>query len=132
MRFLMISRFRRTARLAGAGVLVLGAIAGLALSGAGAASAGTCTAPAACTATGTANLGAGTLSLTAPDTLSWTATLNGSAQQLVDTADQTLTVDDATGSASGWSLTVAATTFTSGSNTLSDTGTFSVTGSATS
>jgi hypothetical protein len=134
MAFTMISRFRRTARLAGAGVLVLGAIAGLVLSGASAASAGTCTAPGTCTAAGLADLGAGSLTLTAPDALSWATTLNGLAQAVVDTTtgDQSLTVDDATGSAAGWSLTVDATTFTSGADTLADTGTFSVTGSASS
>lgn len=52
----------------------------------------------------------------------------------VDTlpTDQTLTVNDATGTASGWQVTVAATTFTSGVHVLSNSGTFALNGSTAS
>jgi hypothetical protein len=72
--------------------------------------------------------------MTAPDSLAWAATLTGLTQSIVDTtaADQILTVDDATGSATGWNVSVSATTFTSTSATLPDTGTFSLTGSVSS
>jgi hypothetical protein len=77
---------------------------------------------------------AGSLTLTTPDTLSWSATLTGFPQDAVDAvpADQQLTVDDSTGSGDGWHITIAATTFTSGALTLPDTGIIAVTGSATS
>jgi hypothetical protein len=77
---------------------------------------------------------AGPLTLTAPGSLSWGATLTGSNLSAVDTTagDQQLTVDDATGSNAGWHITLAATTFTSGADTLPDTGTFVFTGSISS
>jgi hypothetical protein len=77
---------------------------------------------------------AGSLTLTSPDTLTWSAVDTGFPQDAVDAvpADQQLTVDDGTGSAAGWHITVAATTFTSGAHTMPDTGIISVTGSVTS
>jgi hypothetical protein len=124
------------AKLAGACALVLGSAAGLAVSGAGAADAGTCSPGTPCTATGTAGLTGGTLSLTAPGTLTWGTTLTGAPQQVADavTADQSLTVVDATGNGAGWNLTVAATTFTTADTTpktLADTGTFKINGDPT-
>jgi hypothetical protein len=76
----------------------------------------------------------GTLSLIAPTALSWSALLNGSNQSIPDTtaADEEYTVDDTTGSGAGWNVTVSATTFTDGSHTLPDSGTFLTTGSVTS
>ncbi|WP_165845455.1 WxL domain-containing protein [Streptacidiphilus pinicola] len=87
-----------------------------------------------CTLTGTATLSAGTLTLTSPSSLAWATTLNGLNQSVVDTtaADQQYTVDDATGSGAGWHVTTSATTFTSGSHTLPDAGTFSTNGSTSS
>jgi hypothetical protein len=87
-----------------------------------------------CTLTGTLTVTAGSLTLTSPSSLTWAATLTGLDQSLVDTTsgDQQYTVDDATGSGAGWHVTVSATTFTNGSHTLANTGTFSTTGSATS
>jgi hypothetical protein len=84
--------------------------------------------------TGTVGLTGGTLSLTTSGSLAWTGTLTGASQSLVDTvaADQQYTVTDATGSGNGWHVTIAATTFTNGSHTFSDTGTFSTNGSTTS
>jgi WxL domain surface cell wall-binding len=133
MRFLTHVTGRRAAALAGACAAMLWGLTGTAVLGAGAASATTCQTGAPCAITGTATLGAGTLSLTTPDSLGWTTTLNGAAAQVVDTttADQSLTVNDARGSAAGWNVTVDATTFTSGANTLADGTTFSVNGDTT-
>lgn len=87
-----------------------------------------------CTLTGTLTVTAGALTLTAPASLSWAATLNGTNQTVVDTtaADQQYTVTDATGSGAGWHVTVSATTFTNGAHTLANAGTFVNTGSVTS
>jgi hypothetical protein len=71
---------------------------------------------AALASTGTATLGAGTLSMSAPSTLAFSATLTGAAQAV--TAPQAFDVVDSTGSGSGWNITVTSTTWTSGSNTL--------------
>jgi len=53
---------------------------------------------------------------------------------VVDTAsaDQQLTVDDSSGTGAGWHITVSATTFTTGTHTLPDTGIIIVTGSVSS
>src|ERR1700761_4667485 len=133
MGFLITTSRRRVAGLAAGCVLARGGAAGVSVVGAGTAGAATCTAGTPCTITGTATMSAGTLSLTTPGSLTWTVPLTGAAQTAVDTttADQTLTVDDATGSGTGWNVSVDATTFTSGPNTLADTGTFSVNGSLT-
>jgi WxL domain surface cell wall-binding len=74
------------------------------------------------------------LTLTIPDTLSWSAGDTGFEQDAVDrvAADQQLTVDDETATGAGWHITVTATTFSSGTHDLPDTGVFSVTGSVTS
>jgi hypothetical protein len=115
-----------------AGGLTAGSVAMLA-SPAGAA---TCTSAdgSTCSITGTLTLTPGVITLTTPDTLSWTALLNGTTQSVVDTnlADQSYDVTDGTGSATGWHITTAATTFTNGTATLPDTGTFSTNGSITS
>jgi hypothetical protein len=78
---------------------------------------------------------AGTLTLTVPTALGWSETVNGLDRLLVDptTAHQTYQVNDATGSALGWHVTVSATTFTSitPAATLADIGTFSTNGSLT-
>ena len=76
----------------------------------------------------------GTLSLTAPASLTWTIRLSGAFQSVVDLlpADQQFTVNDGTGSGAGWNITVSATTFTTGSSALANSGTFGLTGSLTS
>lgn len=80
-----------------------------------------------CTLTGSMTITGGSLTLTSPSALSWTATLNGGNQTLYDanSADEAYVVNDATGSAAGWNVTVSATTFTSGSHTLANAGTLS-------
>jgi hypothetical protein len=87
-----------------------------------------------CMLTGTLGVTGGTLTLTSPSSLTWAETLTGLDQSITDTttADQQYTVNDATGSGAGWHVTVSATTFTNGSHTFSDTGTFSTNGSASS
>jgi hypothetical protein len=109
-----------------AGSLAIGAPAALAGPCGSAVPAGTT-----CSMTGTVTLTGGTLSLTSPASLTWNGTLTGSAQSLVDVlpGDQQLTVLDATGTGAGWHITTAATTFTSGSNTFPNIGTFVFNGS---
>src|SRR5713226_6191769 len=87
-----------------------------------------------CTMTGTVTLTGGALTLTSPSSLSWAATLNGNNQSLVDTTagDQQYTVNDATGTGAGWHVTTSATTFTNGSHSFPDTGTFVTNGSTSS
>jgi hypothetical protein len=73
------------------------------------------------------------VSLTPPSALRWTtAALGGTA--VVDTVaeDQAYSVVDATGTNAGWNVAVSATTFTDGTHTLPDAGTFSINGSLTS
>ncbi len=113
--------------LAGGSVLLAGP-AGAAACG-GAVVAGT-----SCTMTGTVTLGGGSLTLTSPSSLTWTGTLTGLDQSLVDTtaADQQYTVNDATGTGAGWHVTISATTFTNGSATFPNTGTFVTNGSTSS
>jgi hypothetical protein len=91
------------------------------------------TAGSTCTLTGTLSLTGGTLSLTSPSSMTWTGTLNGFDQSLVDVtaADQQYTVTDATGTGAGWRVEMSATTFTSGSHTLA-TGTTLVAGNTSS
>jgi len=74
---------------------------------------------------------AGTLTLASPGSLAWAAEEDGLNQAAVDEipADQSLTVDDSTGTGAGWDVTVSATTFSSGSHTLPDTGRLEFTGS---
>jgi hypothetical protein len=102
-----------------------------------AACAGPTAAGTACTFTGTLILTSGTMTLTAPPALGWAATISGADQLLVDPApaDQGYIVNDATGTAPGWHVTVSATPFVSGANTLGTatavTPTFSTNGSTT-
>ena len=114
-------------------VLLTGGVGASALLAAPA-EAGTCAAGVSCSLTGTLTLSAGTLNLTTDSTLGWSGTLTGSDLNLVDatTPDETYTVVDASGAAAGWHVTAAATTFTTGTLTLSNTGTFSTNGSITS
>ena len=140
MRHFISGSSGRVARLLAACALLAGGAGGLTLMAAGPADAAACstTTPTTtdCTKTATANLGAGTLSLAASDTLGWAVTLNGLAQDVADVtaADEGYTVDDARGSGVGWKVTAAATTFTSTTPaaTLPDTDTFSTNGSVTS
>ena len=137
MGYLMRKARRRSTRL-----LIAGAMVGLGmplLLGAGSAQAATCVTGTSCSMTGTLTLGSGTLSLTTPNTLTWGATLSGVDLHLVDTVttDQTYVVNDATGNAAGWHVTVSATTFSkpagaTAAATLADIGTFSTDGSITS
>jgi hypothetical protein len=84
--------------------------------------------------TGSLTFAVHALLLTAPASLSWSGTLTVSSQALDDAnaADQSYAVGDSTGSGDGWNVTVTATTFTNGSHTLPNTGTFSTNGSLTS
>jgi hypothetical protein len=66
---------------------------------------------------GTATITAGSLSMTAPATVAFTATLGGVDQNV--TAPQSLHVLDATGTGVGWNVTATSTTFTAGARTLS-------------
>ncbi len=70
----------------------------------------------AATVPGTATLGAGTLDFTAPTSVAFSGALTGSNQVL--NASQALDVQDNTGAAAGWNITLTTTTFTNGSNTL--------------
>lgn len=127
-------------RVSAAGALVTGAIAAPTLLAAGTAQAATCgTATVAgtpCSLTGTVTLTGGSLTLTSPGSLNWTANLDGLNQSLVDTSggggDEAYTVNDATGSGSGWHVSTTATTFTNGTHTLPDIGTFVTNGSVSS
>jgi large repetitive protein len=71
------------------------------------------------------------LTLTSPDSLSWSVTSNGTNQSVFDSVsgDQQLTVSDGTGTGAGWNATVSATTFTNGTYTLPNAGTLVFTGS---
>ena len=73
----------------------------------------------------------GTLTLTSPSSLWWAVTLNGSSQSVFDNVatDQQLALSDSTGSGAGWHITVSATTFTNGTHTFSNGGTFVFTSS---
>jgi hypothetical protein len=124
---------RRVAGLLGAGALLIGGVGAPVLFAAGTASAATCTTSAPCAITGTATLGAGTLTATVPDSLTWGGTLTGVTQNLVDAvpADQGYVVDDASGATTGWNVSVAAGQFATAAPvvTLPNTGTFSTNGS---
>src|SRR5450755_4062267 len=108
---------RRVGSAATACGLLTGGAGAFVLPGAGNAEATACgTAQTTCIDTGTLNYNAGTLSITMPAALAWTYTDNGLDQQLVDAtvAQQGYVVDDASGAAAGWNVTVSATTFTNG------------------
>jgi hypothetical protein len=137
MRSLTRMTSRHLGRFLSVCVLLTGGLGASALATAGTAQAAACgsATPAGtpCTLTGTIGVLAGALNLTSPTALAWSTTGTGVDQQLVDptTAHQSYLVNDATGSGAGWHVTVSATTFTSGSNTLPNTGTFVTTGSVT-
>ena len=123
MRFSLPTDRRRLVRLLGAGVLVTGGACMPVLLAAGSAQAAACGSvvstafpSVACTITGALSMSAGDLSLTTPASLTWAAGLTGVDQNVVDTvaADQSYTVDDATGAAAGWNVTITATQFTVG------------------
>jgi len=110
---------KRLVRLVLAGGLVTGAIGAPLLLTAGTAQAAACgtanAAGVACTLNGSMTLTGGTLTLTVPmNALSWTGAELGSDLNLVDsnTAHQSYSVNDATGSGAGWHVTASATTFT--------------------
>jgi hypothetical protein len=74
------------------------------------------------------------LAVTAPAGLTWNGTLTGRNQTLADTnaADQQLVLNDQTGNAAGWNISVAATNLTNGSGySLPGAGVLEVTGSVT-
>jgi hypothetical protein len=129
---------KRLVRLLVAGGLLTGAVGAPVLLTTGTAEAGACgtaiVTGTSCTLTGTLNLLAGPLTLTSPTALDWSGTDNGLNQSLVDTttAHQSYLVDDATGSGLGWHVTASATTFTTGTAALPNSGTFVTTGSTTS
>jgi hypothetical protein len=122
MRFSLPTDRRRLVRLLGAGVLVTGG-ACMPVLLAGSAQAAVCGSvvstafpSVACTITGALTMSSGNLSLTTPASLAWAAGLTGVDQNVVDTtaADQGYTVDDASGAAAGWNVTITATQFTVG------------------
>jgi hypothetical protein len=129
---------RRVGPVAGTCALLAGGIGAGLLAGAGTAEAACPGTPVVagttCADTGTLTFTAGTLTLLSPTALTWTGAGTGLDQQLVDatTAHQSYVVDDATGSAAGWNVTVSATTFTNGTVSLANAGTFSTNGSITS
>jgi hypothetical protein len=130
---------KRLSRATGTRLAVLVVLAGsAAVLPAAAAKAAGCGTPTgagvSCAATGTLTWTSGVLNLVSPTDLSWTGTANGLDQHVVDTEpeDQAFTVSDATGTGTGWHITVSATTFTSGANTLLNAGTFSLNGSTNS
>jgi hypothetical protein len=141
MRNLMHTTKKRLTPLLAASVLLTGGIGASILFTGGTADASPCTGAetdgTACSITGTLNMTGGTLTFTAPPALGWSETVNGLDRQLVDptAADQTYQVDDATGTAPGWHVTVAAGQFAStgtGTPTLPNAATFSTNGSVTS
>jgi hypothetical protein len=75
----------------------------------------------------------GGLTLTSPSALGWSGTITGSAQNLVDgtAGQQNFLIDDETGSGAGWHITASATTFTTGLNSLPNSGSLVFTGSVT-
>jgi hypothetical protein len=91
----------------------------------------TCGVGSSCTFDGTVTLASGTITLTAPDSLAWSAPLTGLDQHVVDAnpPDQRLEVVNALGVNATWNITAAATQFTSGTNTLPVSGTLSMNGS---
>jgi WxL domain surface cell wall-binding len=139
MRYLACTARRRLAPILAAGLLLTGGTGASVVLGVGAAQAAACTGAAVaagttCTDTGTLTFTAGSLNLTSPTALTWAATDTGVDQQVVDatTAHQAYLVNDATGSAAGWNVTVSATTFTTGPLSLANTATFYTNGSITS
>jgi hypothetical protein len=126
---------RRSTRLLAASALVLGVGGGmLAASSAGAATCDNTTITPSCSTSVTFRVVSGALGVTAPPSQSWSTTLKGTDQELVDTADASFTVQDITGSGGGWTVTATATQFTGAGadgNTLPATGTLVYAGSGT-
>jgi hypothetical protein len=83
---------------------------------------------------GTLTLISGSMTLTSPTGLEWSGTVNGLDQNLVDRSPEDLSylVNDSTGGAPGWHVVASATTFTTGTASLANSGTFSTNGSVTS
>jgi hypothetical protein len=138
MRNLMRMIRRRARALLGAGVLLTAMVGASVPVAGGTAEAAACgsaiPAGTSCALTGTLIITSGTLTLTSPSALGWSGTVNGLNQNLVDptAAQQSYLVDDATGTAPGWNVTISATQFTTGGgspSTLADGGTFSTNGS---
>jgi WxL domain surface cell wall-binding len=135
----MHSTRKRSVRLFGASVLLVGGIGVPVLFGAEGAQAAVCgTADAtgvSCTMTGTFVLGAGALGLTPPASLGWAGPVTGVDQAFADltAADQTYLVNDSSGAGAGWSVSVSATPFTltTSDTTLPLAGTFQTNGSVT-
>jgi len=136
MRYLIRMSMSRRTRLLASSVLLAGGIG--ASVGAGTVQAAVCGAPTpagtACTMPSTLTLISGSMTLTSPSGLEWSGTVNGLDQNLVDRSpdDQSYLINDSTGSAPGWHVVVSATTFTTGTISLANTGTFSTNGSVTS
>ena len=78
-----------------------------------------------CDIPGTLTLGGGVLDLTAPPAVGWAPTITGTDQLLADptAADETYTVDDATGTATGWSVSASSTPFATVGGTVLTLGT---------
>jgi hypothetical protein len=134
MRFLLDLTSRRTTRLLAASALLLWV--GGATMAASSASAAACDPTAfaqTCSMTGTATVTAGTLGVEAPATQTWPFQLDGTNLQVADAGDASFTVQDATGSGSGWNVTATATQFTIGATTtvLANAGTLVFNGSTT-
>ncbi len=83
-------------------------------------------------AASTATVVPGGLAMTAPSSLGWSLTDTGVNRSVVDTnsGDQQLTVADS--ASAGWHVTFTATTLTTGTHSLPDTGTIAVTASTSS
>lgn len=134
MRNLISTSKKRLMPLLGASVLLTGGVGASVLFAGGTADAAPelpptpCASGVACDITGTLILTSGSMTLTAPAAVGWGAGMTGVDQQLADptAADETYTVDDATGTAPGWHVTASATTFTSGANVLGTAGTIPV------
>lgn len=124
MRNLISTTGKRLTPLLAASALLTGGIGTTVLFTGGTADAATCasftsvtpfTVPAGtpCTIAGTLTLTSGAMTLTPPPAVGWGATITGVDQQLADptAADETYTIDDATGTAPGWHVTAASTAF---------------------
>jgi hypothetical protein len=126
---------RRFGATAGATVLTAGLAVGAGIALSGAANAAPCSGTTLitdnCTISSTADVGTGALQMLPPNALSWTPTLTGTAQSVVDAADTGIAVSDLSGTGGGWNVTASATTFTNGTATFPDTGTLSIDGSTT-
>jgi hypothetical protein len=136
----LISRTRKhLLPVLAASVLLTGGISTSLLFAGGTADAAPCAGAnvsgAACTIGGQMILTSGSLDLTAPAGVGWATQISGVDQVLGDAtaADQTYTVDDATGTAPGWNVQASSTAFTDGDATLGTAGaltpTFSTNGS---